>query len=60
MSTQLIGFIFIAFCTFISLLEGFVCAHKALKYDDRVLAAFAVVYNLCGIILLLCLNSIRA
>lgn len=58
MSTQLIGVIFIAFCAFISLLEGFICAHKALKHGDKILTAFAVVYNICGIVLLLCLNSI--
>lgn len=59
MNTQLIGVIFIGLCAFISLLQGFNCARKALKEDDKVLTFFAVVFNLCGIVLLLCLNSIK-
>lgn len=58
MSTQLIGVLFIGFCAFISLLEGFISARKALKQNDKVLAAFAVVFLVCGTVLLLCLNSI--
>lgn len=60
MSTQLIGVLFIAFCAFICLLEGYICAHKALKQGDKVMAAFAVVYNVFGMVLLLCLNSITS
>ena len=60
MDTQLIGVIFIGFCAFVSLLEGYLCAHKALKHDDKILATFAIVYNICGIVLLLCLNSITS
>ena len=58
MNTQLIGVLFIGFCALISLLEGFLCARKALKQNDKVLTAFAVVYFVCGMVLLLCLNNI--
>lgn len=58
MSTQLIGVLVIGFCAFISLLEGFITARKSLKQNDKVLAAFAVVYLVCGMVILLCLNSI--
>jgi hypothetical protein len=60
MSTQLIGVLFISFCAFISLLEGFISARKALKQDDKVMAAFAGVFLICGMVLLLCLNSITS
>ena len=60
MSTQLVGVLFIAFCALISLLQGLNCAHKALKERDTVMSVFAVVFNLCGIVLLLCLNSITS
>ena len=60
MSTQIIGILFIGFCAFISLLEGFICARKALKQNDKIMAAFAIVYNICGVGLLLCLNSITS
>lgn len=60
MSTQLVGVLFIAFCAFISLLQGLNCARKAMKEGDTVLMVFAVVFNLCGIVLLFCLNSITA
>lgn len=60
MSTQLIGVLFIGFCALISLLEGFYCARKAMKQDDKVLAAFAIVFLVCGAVLMLCLNNIKA
>lgn len=58
MSTQLIGVIFIGFSALISLLEGFISARKAMKENDKVMTAFAVVFLVCGTVLLLCLNSI--
>ena len=60
MSSQIIGILFIGFSACISLLQGLNCARKAMKEGDKVLAVFAVVFNLCGITLLLCLNSITA
>ena len=58
MSTQTIGIICIGLCAAISLLQGFISAHKAMKQNDKVLAAFAVVFIVCGIAILLCLNGI--
>lgn len=60
MSTQLFGILLIGLCASISLLQGFVCARKAMKQNDKTLTAFAVVFLVCGVALLLCLNSITA
>ena len=54
------GILLIGFCACSSLLQGFNCAHKAIKEEDKVLAGFAVVYIICGATLMLCLNSITA
>ena len=59
MSTQLIGVILIGFCAFLSLLQGFICARKAMKQRSNAMTAFAVVFLGCGMILVLCLSSIR-
>ena len=59
MSTQLIGVILIGFCAFLSLLQGFICARKAMKQRSNALTAFAVVFLGCGVILMLCLCSIK-
>lgn len=59
MSTQIIGMLFIAFCACISLIEGSMCARKAIKEHDTVLTIFGCVFYICGIVLVLCLNSIR-
>ena len=60
MSSQTMGILLIGFCACSSLLQGFNCAHKAIKEEDKVLAGFAVVYIICGATLMLCLNSITA
>ena len=60
MSTELIGFIFIAICACISLLQGMHCARLAMKEGDKVMAVGAFVFHTCGLILLLCLNSMTA
>ena len=59
MSTQLIGVILIGFCAFLSLLQGFICARKAMKQRSNALTAFAVVFLGCGVTLMLCLCSIK-
>lgn len=60
MITQLIGILLIGACACISLVEGFYCAHKAMKQNDTVLAVFAFVFHFCGVILLLCLSNAAA
>lgn len=59
MSTQLIGVILIGFCAFLSLLQGFICARKAMKQRSNAMTAFAAIFLGCGMILVLCLSSIR-
>ena len=59
MSTQLIGVILIGFCAFLSLLQGFICARKAMKQRSNAMTAFAVVFLGCGMILMLCLSGIK-
>lgn len=58
MDSQLISVLFIGLSAFISLLQGFISARKALKENDKVLTAFAVVFLTCGTVLLLFLRSL--
>lgn len=58
MSTQTIIILLIGLCALASLLEGFACARKAVKQNDKTLSVFAVVIIISGIVLMLCLNSI--
>lgn len=60
MTTQLIIILFVGFAAIMAFLEGFICARKALKQSDKVMAVAAVVFIFCGVVLLLCLNSIKA
>ena len=60
MSTQLIGILFIGLCSLVSLIQGFNCASRALKQNDKTLTVFAVVFLVCGVALLICLNNITA
>ena len=58
MSTKTIIILLIGLCALVSLLEGFACARKALKQDDKTLSVFAGVFIISGMVLTLCLSNI--
>ena len=58
MSTELVGIFLIGLCSVVSLIQGFSCAYRALKKNDNTLTVFAVVFLVCGTVLLICLESI--
>lgn len=58
MSTELVGILLIGLCALVSLIQGFNCARRALKQNDNALTVFAVVFLVCGTVLLMCLNNI--
>ena len=58
MSTKTIIILLIGLCAIVSLLEGFACARKALKQDDKTMSIFAAVFIISGMVLTLCLSNI--
>lgn len=58
MSTQIIIILIIGLCALVSILNGFVCAYKAVKQNDKIMSVFAAVFIISGMVLTLCLSNI--